>query len=301
MLALCCTATTLPTLAQSASASTVLRVDPGLNRSENGTLLAGVATAFDQASAPDYAVSASATAGSGSISTFTAATTRASSSATAFGVIGSAGASLSDSFTVQANGNISPRILLDFAVSATGDVSFSQFGNDTSSFGALARYSIGLSGGALNVSITGSVERGRQIDIETTRATQKTTFKDYEIVKGRGLNPETPMLLTMELISGGATTFSLSMSSEVIASVKRASNMPGSFMSAAGDFGHTLKWLGLSRAYLPDGTPYTGALNFSSASGYDYGRAVTAVPEPAHWALLLGGLGLLAWRTRQPD
>lgn len=47
----------------------------------------------------------------------------------------------------------------------------------------------------------------------------------------------------------------------------------------------------LAGIVLPEGA------SFASASGAPYN--VTAVPEPGEWAMLLAGLGLVAWRTRR--
>jgi len=126
-------------------------------------------------------------------------------------------------------------------------------------------------------------------------------MRDHEVATGPGLHAGQPMVLTLALVGGRDTLYSVSMRSEVIASVKGSGSTPGAFMRAAGDFGHTLRWLGLQRAYLPDGTDYAGALHFSSASGYDHGQAVASVPEPAQWAMLSLGPVMLGGLVRRPD
>jgi hypothetical protein len=88
------------------------------------------------------------------------------------------------------------------------------------------------------------------------------------------------------------------MNSQSIASVA-ATSEEGSFAASTADFGSTLRWLGIARAYLPDGRPYTGALSITSESGYDYGKLVTAVPEPETHALMLAGLMLIGWSARR--
>lgn len=83
--------------------------------------------------------------------------------------------------------------------------------------------------------------------------------------------------------------------------------------SGAADFGHTLRWGGLSsitgfdsagqQIALPTG--FQLAL-LSDTTGFDYSQAAgpnpytsAPVPEPASWALMAAGLGLLAWRRNQ--
>lgn len=62
------------------------------------------------------------------------------------------------------------------------------------------------------------------------------------------------------------------------------------------DFSHSLTWEGISALTGADGQAITGFTALNSA-GVDYARslaAVAPVPEPGTWALMAGGLGLLA-------
>ncbi len=75
--------------------------------------------------------------------------------------------------------------------------------------------------------------------------------------------------------------------------------------SAAADFEHTLRWGGVQAAYSASGRVLDlSRVKLIGEDGYDYAQAappnpfVTSVPEPASWALMLAGAGLLAWRRR---
>lgn len=64
---------------------------------------------------------------------------------------------------------------------------------------------------------------------------------------------------------------------------------------AESDFGHTLRWGGVSAVLDANGQPVSG-WNIDSLPGVDL--RVAAVPEPETHALLLAGLALVGWATR---
>ena len=80
----------------------------------------------------------------------------------------------------------------------------------------------------------------------------------------------------------------------VINSVNRSGRVEG---GSAADFSHTFN---LVNAQLFDaGFNAVPQWSVRSASGFNY-AAITAVPEPGTWALLLCGLGVVALRLRRP-
>lgn len=90
---------------------------------------------------------------------------------------------------------------------------------------------------------------------------------------------------------------------EMTAFTQALTSVDGDQASAHSSFGSSGYWGGLSGVHLADGTLLSG-YTVSSASGFDwtraYGAPVTApIPEPATYAMLLGGLGLLAFVTRR--
>lgn len=90
---------------------------------------------------------------------------------------------------------------------------------------------------------------------------------------------------------------------EMTAFTQALSSSDGDQASAHSNFGSTGYWGGLSGVHLADGTLLSG-YSVSSASGFDWTRAygapvTTPIPEPGTYAMLLAGLGLMAFVTRR--
>ena len=265
----------------------------GVDRSVSGAPLAGVSIANDQFTRAPLTFTTSATAGNGSLSTFASAFAGPDRSPFVDDGVTAATASLTDRFVVQFDSNITNKVLLDFAIHASGSVSYTH-GNNNTFKGASSKYSMSVDGLGFSKTVSGGEEAGQMLDLAETIRQGRLVGKDYHNFLGQGL---LDFQLTLEANADTANSFSLAMSSQSIASIAAAGE--GSFAASTADFGSTLRWLGIARAYLPDGSPYTGALSITSESGYDYGKLVTAVPEPETYALMLGGLMLIGWSTRR--
>ncbi len=67
--------------------------------------------------------------------------------------------------------------------------------------------------------------------------------------------------------------------------------------SSSCDMLHTITWGGLSGIRVGD-SAWTGPATISSTSTFDYSRAAGGVPEPASWAMLVLGFGLIGVQRR---
>ncbi|KQV52921.1 hypothetical protein ASC95_09015 [Pelomonas sp. Root1217] len=281
--------------AAAASASVTIR-QVGDTATPNTRNFAGVGNNRLSAAAGDYTkapmtTAGSATAGNGKISTFASAFSgRLAKPGEPTSVSTTATASLTDSFTVSATGN--DPIQMVFALHAGGNVTASNgdpnAGLGFGGAGATASWQISLSGPNVSLATAGSVAEQKTIvsrnpfQISIVHTETGLGFSEFSMVVG--LNP-----------GPAGTTFSLSMLAEANAGVQQGNGA----MNAIADFGNTLEWKGLAGVTLQDGSPYLGTLSFTSESGFDYGRAVSAVPEPESLALMLGGLGWICWTTRR--
>ncbi|WP_458232679.1 PEP-CTERM sorting domain-containing protein [Roseateles sp. P5_E8] len=286
-----------PSLAATTAASVTIR-QVGDSQTPNTLNFAGVGNDRLRAAIGEYTkapvtTSGSATAGNGKISTFASAfnSRPGTSGAEPTSAETTATASLTDSFTVSATGDAP--IEMVFALHAAGNVTaFNSATNANLGFGgagATASWQISLSGPDVSLSASGSVAEQKTLVsrnpflISIVRTETGLGFSEFSMLVGVTPGP-------------AGTTFNLSMLAEASAGVQRGND--GS-QSALADFGNTLEWMGLARVTLQDGSPYLGTLSITSDSGFDYGRAVSAVPEPESYALMLGGLALVCWIKRR--
>jgi len=145
-----------------------------------------------------------------------------------------------------------------------------------------------------------------QIRLDTSGAASLNTraFLHYVIAVGSGGTSQTEIVFLGDLAPGELRTLSVPF---VIPAVPFFGGSPISVqMSARAEligeltddgavdgriqFGNSLDWLGISNVTDASGTPLASFSAISSETGVDWG-AVTAVPEPAAWALFACGLG----------
>jgi hypothetical protein len=172
---------------------------------------------------------------------------------------------------------------------ASGNVSISR--SDTSSNGinsasAQVQWSVALTGGGNNLSQSGLIREQHVLDVvngvpivSVQRTQQGLGFSEFA--------------LDVDLGSGTVgQTMSISMSA--LASASYSAFSVGDRSSGVADFGSTLRWLGLTRATFLDGTPFEGAVQITSASGFDY-----TVPSPGAAGILFVGALMCGTRRRR--
>ncbi|MFN0011635.1 MAG: hypothetical protein ACKVS8_08335 [Phycisphaerales bacterium] len=282
--------------AQSAAASTRLQVQSpngNVDRSTPGVGSSTLQFASDNFNNGITSLIASATAGGGSLSTFASAAAGFDTTPFVDGGNARATASLSDTLTVRFDGSVAQAVTFNFAVRASGSVTFDGGINTGRTGRARSEYAMTLASSSGSVSASGAVEAGRQIRVPITVIDNLLATDDYMRVEGLGFDDLQLTLAVLPLTDG--TTLDLSMSSASIGSVVATDIRPGAAMSATADFGSTLRWMGVVSATLPDGSPYTGGYSITSLSGFDYGAPV---PGPGAAALLATG-GLIAARRRR--
>lgn len=245
-----------------------------------------------------------ASAGAGHLSTF--ASTAAGRDSTPFiddiGI--TARASVADHFTIHLNDPNVPTsgVFFHFLLEASGSASY---GDGCTAVPSIVCYT-GFAQSSWTANVTsngtasafaGSIASGRESIVEN-KVISTRLFTDR--TTGLGMSAfevATPVLP----LDGGDLRVDVVFFAEARARVVSPDmDARGSFTHAVADFGHTLKWLGLDRVTLADGTPYTGGFTITSASGFDYGQAL-AVPEPASAGSLVAGLLLLAGLRRRRE
>jgi len=276
--ALSATATSHVTIRR-AGTSTVLLDAPGTGSNSLNFATGGLVQGLSSGNG-------SATAGQGRISTFAAAGNFGGNGSGSVGYSVVASASVTDSFTVTAEGNVPLRI--EFGMHAGGSVSTVYSDDRWRGGGAEAEVSwnMSLSGGSTSFNGSGRIwERYAPI-------LENGILRPQKLRDESGLS-FSEFALVAELGNGQVgQTFTVSMSATAFARNNIAET--GHTFSAVADFGNTLRWMGIRSVTLPDGTPYTGALTITSESGFDY-----TTPTPGAAGLLMTSAALFGSRRRR--
>lgn len=113
---------------------------------------------------------------------------------------------------------------------------------------------------------------------------------------GQGLTQQidSSFVYTTSFISGQVTDIYVQLEAGVFA---RGGGT--GYVFSDSDFSHTLRWGGLTSAVV-GGQDVTNNVTIMSDSGFDFVQAMSgAVPEPASWAILLTGFGVLGSAARR--
>jgi hypothetical protein len=105
--------------------------------------------------------------------------------------------------------------------------------------------------------------------------------------------------LLIHTFAGAATGLQYLLTLDSNADVTVVNGFPAAAATAIADFGHTVEWGGISSVTLDATGASLSNYTLTSADGFDYSHAVTAVPEPRTYAMLLAGLGFLAFAARR--
>lgn len=73
---------------------------------------------------------------------------------------------------------------------------------------------------------------------------------------------------------------------------------PGDTSSAGCDYSHTITWGGISQVLDATNTP-VASFTATGSGGTNYALPISAVPEPASWAMMLAGFGLMGAALRR--
>jgi hypothetical protein len=169
--------------------------------------------------------------------------------------------------------------LLSYTLSVPGSTGESYVSNWT---GQAVTYS--LSGGVLRRSETDTVSGIPTLNVAASfqhSSSGPESISDFVTVR-------------IPLVFGAASSFSFFGEASASTSISNPDIATSALAQA--DFNHTFQWLGTSKVTYVDASGVEQQLtNFSvnSASGTDYLSAVTSVPEPETYAMLLAGLGMV--------
>lgn len=239
-----------------------------------------LSAASDSSAANGVSVLASASASPGVLSTFASGV---SGTTHPFFVTGfaEANAAFSDVMTINAEGNAQNALAFRFLLSATGTVSGSAPPRRTvvASSEFTSTFTVPGGGGSTT---TGGKSAGVESFLNPDRTTSFRQFQ-RDIGFGFGMIP-IEIIWTREAAGNTGLPVSLSFSSRSRIAFDGGGGFNNGSFSAIADFGHTLRWMGLESVTNADGTPVTGSISVTSASGFDY-----TIPGPGAAGIVLLG------------
>jgi len=141
--------------------------------------------------------------------------------------------------------------------------------------------------------------QGQVLDIYDMAAGDSSLYGGYVVNhynEGGSVRTDAPMILQVSFIYGEQISIFGALNTSVRASTGFGPVSYSDIMDAS----HSLYWNGISSVTDGNGRAVT-AYSLTSDSGTDWTRnfAVSPVPEPATWAMMLGGLGLLGAATKR--
>jgi len=155
-------------------------------------------------------------------------------------------------------------------------------------------YVSNISGSAVTYSLSGGVLRRSETDTVSGIPTLNVAASFQRSSSGPELISDF-VSVRIPLVFGAASSFSFFGEAASMAGISNPAMVASA--SAQADFSHTFQWLGTSKVTYVDVRGVEQQLtNFSvnSASGTNYLSAVTSVPEPESYAMLLAGLGMVS-------
>jgi hypothetical protein len=162
--------------------------------------------------------------------------------------------------------------LMDIHAVATGQIRLDAQGAATINTRAFLNYAIAVGGAG-------------------TSATELVFLGDLAPGETRVIN--VPFVIpAVPFVNGLAITVQMAARAELFAELEHEGSIDGRIQ-----FGNSLDWLGIANVTDAAGAPLAGFAAISPDTGTDW-STLSPVPEPAAWALLLGGLGAVLIATR---
>jgi hypothetical protein len=170
-------------------------------------------------------------------------------------------------------------------------------GGPTGTRGSLTAL-LAISGSSLDTRLAGNRNDSASVNMAFTLTTFFRT--GFNIVAnnatGTFIDPPKSLLLNIGFIFGSPTPIGFQLTTFVRSNASTEWFGSGAFADSGLDYGNTVAWDGITGVFNQTGAPIT---NYSvlSESGFDYTQS--AVPEPATWAMLIAGFGLVGGMQRQ--